>query len=130
MKPILLTAVLALQFVACNRNPDETAATFTLDSFERIAVPDAAGTVYRNDSLLLGNPQTIRSHPDGYLVLLDRTDDGQVTVIDLETDNVQHLIRRGRGLDSISAPIHHTATSFSGIVFQRSYPKASCGPGR
>ena len=101
LKPILWSLLLAMQFVACSRNPDETAATFTLDSFERIAVPDAAGTVYRNDSLLLGNPQTIRFHPDGYLVLLDRTDDGQVTVIDLETDNVQHLIRRGRGLGEV-----------------------------
>lgn len=97
LKPIFWSLLLALQFVACNRNSGETAATFTLDSFERIAVPDAAGTVYRNDSLFLGNPQIIRYHPDGYLVLLDRTDAGLVTVVDLKTNRVQYLIRRGRG---------------------------------
>lgn len=101
MKQIFLTAVLALQLVACSQDSGESVTAFTLDSFERTTVPDAAGTVYRNDSLLLGNPQTIRFHPDGYLVLLDRTDDGQVTVIDLETDNVQHLIRRGRGPEEV-----------------------------
>lgn len=93
--------LLGLLSAACNRNNQDTAATFTLDSFEQIAVPDNAGTPYRSDSLFLGSPRTIRFHPDGYLVLLDRTETGQVTVIDLETGDVQYLIKRGRGPEEV-----------------------------
>lgn len=101
MKKAFLSLVAGLLQVACGSNDRGAAIPFTLDAFERIAVSDAAGTVYRNDSLLLGDPQAIRYHPDGYLVLLDRPNTGQVVVIDLETDSVQHLIKRGRGPEEI-----------------------------
>ena len=97
MRRILLSIIVALHITACGRNTENADTTFSMDSFERITVPDSAGTKYHNDSIFLGNPHIIRFHPDGYLVLADVPNADQITVIDLQSDKVQSLVKHGRG---------------------------------
>lgn len=88
---------------ACNHRPanDIAPQTFTLDSFDRIAVPDSAGRIYENDSLFLGDPHMIRVHPDGSLVVLDVRNTEQIIIIDPETDRIATAIKHGRGPNEI-----------------------------
>lgn len=97
MRKISLSIIVALLVTACDHNTENADTTFSLDSFERITVPDAVGIKYHNDSIFLGNPHIIRFHPEGYLILADVPNADQIMVIDLQTDKVQSLTKHGRG---------------------------------
>ncbi len=98
MKKGITILLLALCAASCGRQAADVAPrTFTLDSFETVALSAGAGKTYGSDGLFLGDPHIIRVHPDGYLVVLDVSNTDQLTIIDLATGRIQTSVKHGRG---------------------------------
>jgi hypothetical protein len=52
---------------------------------------------YKNDSLFLGNPKSLRFHPGGFLIIEDVGTPKFLTIIDLKTNRIQKIISQGKG---------------------------------
>jgi hypothetical protein len=96
MRTILyLFIFLLLIFSSCHRT--NKGLSFDGGSFREVRLNYGDAKKYTNDSLFLGNPLELKFHPEGFIVLQEFQLQKQITVIDLETGNVQQLVSRGRG---------------------------------
>lgn len=97
MKRFLFAALL-LSLVGCSADKNYgEAKVFTLEDFKTIELKASDATFYQNDDLLMGNPSQIKYHPDGYILLADHKPEGLVTVIDLQSNMINHYVKKGRG---------------------------------
>lgn len=69
---------------------------FSEESFNtRINIRDGRQVVF--DELFLGQPSTIKFHPDSFLVIEEMESPMLIKILDLKNNRIQELIPRGRG---------------------------------
>ena len=95
-KPLKFVLIVILFiFCACS-NGDKNGTSFTLESFG--SQHTLSGRIeYKNDSLFLGNPKSLRFHPGGLLIIEDVGTPKFITIIDLKTNRIQKIISQGKG---------------------------------
>jgi WD40 repeat protein len=91
---IVSFVLLVVLIISCKNQPKSN--DFTAESIQD-TFHLRNGKVYKNDSLLIGNPVCLKFHPDSFLIFEDVNTTDLIKIVDLKTNRIQEIIKQGRG---------------------------------
>lgn len=98
---IIVISVVCIIYSCSNSKPD--GADFKEESFRKTFLL-AEGRMYKNDSLFIGHPTSIRFHPDSFLIVQCMSTQKLVKIVDLKSNIIQEVIPQGKGPGEIIVP--------------------------